>query len=164
MSRRNAEPRNAAEAIHRERALGVIARMRREKVSLRAAAKAEETDPETVKKFTGSALRRDKSGRYRATPYDRIPRTLNFITANGPVAITVRDSRTASKIAEHTNAVRKYLRPPSDLSKVNTFKGKSFQAAGEVHHFVTEPNLLDILADTGSLAGIESLYYARVAM
>ena len=159
---RNAKPRNEIEAQERERALGAIARMRRDKLSLRNAARASETTSDLVKKYVGSALRRNKSGRYRATLYDRIPRSLNFLILDRYVPITIRDSRTASKIAEHSNAVRKYVRT-GDTSTLAQFKNKSFRTGGAVHRFVAEPDLLDRLADAGSLAGIETLYYARMA-
>src|SRR5271168_2354387 len=117
MHRRNAKSRNTQETEDRERALAALARMRREKVSLRAAARAEETEPKTVRRYVASALRQDKSGRYRATLYDRIPRTLHFLTE----VLTIRDSRTASKIAQHSNAVRKYVRT-GDSSGLEQFK------------------------------------------
>lgn len=160
---RNRKPRNEAETQDRERALATLAQMRRDKVSLRAAARAYETDPKTVRRFAGSAIRRDKSGRYRAKPYDRIPRTLNFITEAGSVPITVRDSRTASRIAEHSNAVRKYVRPNSDASALEQFKNKSFRVRGVRYRFVVDLDVLNILVSANSLAGIESLYYARMA-
>lgn len=159
---RNAQPRNAREAEERDRALAALATMRRDKASLRAAASAAEIDSATVKRYVGSALRKDQSGHYRASRYDRIPRTLNFLTPTGPVAVTVRDSRTASKIAEHSNAVRKYVRT-GDVSALEAFKNESFRAAGINHRFVTGVDALDQLADAGSLTSFESLYYARVA-
>jgi 3-deoxy-D-arabino-heptulosonate 7-phosphate (DAHP) synthase class II len=160
---RNAKPRNAREAQDRERALAAMARMRREKVSLRAAARAEDTDPKTVKRFVGSALRQDKSGRYRAKPYDRISRTLNFLTAKGSVPIMVRHSRTASKVAEHSNALREYRRT-GDSSALAQFRAQSFRVNGVIHRFVTDPAVIDRLEDAGALTAIESLYYARITL
>ena len=61
-SRRNATPRNEREAHARERALAAISAMRRDGLSLRAAAKAEGTDPGTVRRYAGTALRRDSPG------------------------------------------------------------------------------------------------------
>jgi hypothetical protein len=159
----NAKPRNAREAEDRERALGALAKMRREKVSLRAAARAYETDPKTVRRFVGSALRQDTSGRYRAKRYDRIPRTMNHLTPDGSVVpITVRDSRTASVIAEHSNALRKY-RATGDSSDLGKSRKKSFRVAGVRHRFITDPELIDRLENAGSLTAIENLYYARTA-
>jgi uncharacterized protein YaaR (DUF327 family) len=160
--RRNAKPRNQFEIEDRERALAVLARMRRNKMSLRGASMVEGTDSTTVKRYVGSALWKDKSGHYRPTRYDRIPRTLNFFTTTGPILLTVRDSRTASKIAKYSSAVRKYI-VSADASALDEFKHKSFRSGGVVYRFLTTPDALDLLADAGSLKPIESLYYARVA-
>ena len=161
--RRNAKPRNAREAEERDRALAVLARMRRDRLSLRAAAKAEEIDSRAVSRFVGSAIRQDKGGRHRATRYDRIPRTLNHLTRDGTVPVTVRDSRTASRLAEHSNAIRSYrrFRDPAVLAQ---FKGKSFQVGGIKHKFLIDPAAIDLLEDAGVLAGIESLYYAHAIL
>lgn len=161
--RRNAKPRNAEEAEDRERSLAALARMRREGVSLRAAARAEETDSKTVKRYVGSALLQEKRGRYRATPYDRIPRTLNHLTSQRIIPLTVRDSRTASRIAMHSNAVGTY-RKTGDSSALAQFKGKSFRVGGVVHRFVTDPDTIDLLEDADLFPAMESLYYAQVAL
>src|SRR5437016_13840319 len=111
MRHRNARPRTEGEAQARERALATLALMRRENLSLEAAANAVGTDPRTVLRYVGSALRHEgPGGDYQAIPHDRIPRTLHFITAAGPTELTVHDSRTASRIAQHMNAVRSYRR------------------------------------------------------
>lgn len=62
---RNAIPRNQREAEARERALAALARMRREGRSLREAATAEGTSPTTIKRYVGSALRREPGKGYR---------------------------------------------------------------------------------------------------
>ena len=161
---RNAKPRNELEAQNRERALGALAKMRRDRISLRAAARAYGTDPKTVRRFVGSALRKDKSGRYRATRYDRIPVTINHLMLDGSVVpLRIRDSRTASKIAEHSNELRKYRRI-GDSSGLAQFRGKVFRADGVIHQFLTDPVAIDRLEDAGSLTAIESLYYARTAL
>ena len=160
MRHRNARPRTEGEAQARERALATLALMRRENLSLEAAANAVGTDPRTVLRYVGSALRHEgPGGDYQAIPHDRIPRTLHFITAAGPTEVTVHDSRTASRIAEHMNAVRTYLRT-GDSSALKSFRGESFEAGGLNHQFVTDPDTLDKLADAGVLA-MEGLY--RVA-
>ncbi len=110
MGRRNAIPRTEREAQARERALATLALMRREKLSLKAAARAEHTDTRTVKRYVGSTLRqKGPRGRYRPTAYDRIPRTLYVVTPEGTRPVTVRDSRQATKLAEYWAAVQRYL-------------------------------------------------------
>jgi hypothetical protein len=155
----NAQPRNARESEDRERALAALALMRREKLSLRAAARAWETDPKTVRRFVGSAIRKDGRGRYQARAFDRIPRTLNFPTENGTIPLTVRDSRTASRIGKYLNAVRNRS---GDTSSLHPFKNKSFRVSGVVYRFVTDPDSLERLWLSGSLGAIESLYYAHL--
>jgi hypothetical protein len=155
----NAAPRNQRQEYARERALATLARMRRDRMSLSAAAKAEGTNPETIRRYVGTALRQDcPGGRYRTTAYDRIARTLNFLTPQGTVAVKVRGSRTASRIGEYMNAVRTYSNT-GDTSAVARFNGKSFRAGGVTYDFITDVSVLDRLIDAGVLA-IEGLYRA----
>ena len=159
MRRRNAIPRNEREAQARDRALATLGLMRRKGLALATAAKAERTDPRTVLRYAGSTLRQERPrGRYRATAYDRIPRTLNVLTPEGTVPVTVHDSRTATRIAEYMNAVRVYVNTGDSLALAR-FRGKSFQAGGKTYTFVTDPATLERLADAGALV-IEGLYRA----
>jgi len=160
MRRRNAKPRNERETLAKERALAALALKRRnKKLSLSAAAKAEHTSVSTIKRYAGSALRQKcPGGHCRVTPFDRIARPLNFLTPQGPVGVTVRSSRMASMISEHLKAVRKY-RNMGDTSGLLPFKGKSFRSGGVTYKFITEPEILDKLADAGLLE-IEGLYRA----
>jgi hypothetical protein len=152
MPRRNTKPRNERQAHARERALAAIARMRREGLSLSAAAKTEGTHTSTIKRYAGSALRQKcPGGHCRVTRSDRIARTLNFLTTT----VTVRSSRTASQIGEYMNAVKAYGR--GDISKVARFRGKSFRATDGIHKFITEPAKLDEILDADVLK-FEGLY------
>lgn len=131
--------------------------MRRDFLSLSASAEAEGTDVNTIRRYVGTALKQDRpGGRYRATVYDRIARTLNFLTPQGMVAVEVRGSRTASRIGEYMNAVRTYS-TSGDTSAVARFNGKSFRANGVTYDFITDVSILDRLIDAGVLA-IEGLY------
>ena len=158
MTRRNAKPRNHRERYARERALAALARMRRERLSLTAAAKAEGTNPRTIARYVGSALTRGgKRGKFRATASDRLHRDLNFTTVQGDKPITVYGSRVASRIAEYNNAIRRYLNERGDTSALGHLRGESFRAGGETHYFITDPAQLSLLANAGALR-IESLY------
>lgn len=142
MPRRNAIPRNEREAQARERALATLALMRR---------------------YVGSALwQRALRHRYKPTASDRLARTLNVITPEGTQPVTVRDSRTASRIAEYMNAVRTYVNK-GESSALERFRGQSFQAAGVRYTFVIDPNTLELLADAGVLS-FEQLYRATQGM
>ena len=57
--------------LARSRALDALRIMRRDGVSLGAAAKQARTTPTTTLRYAASALARDKSGRYRPTEHDR---------------------------------------------------------------------------------------------
>jgi len=160
--RRNAIPTNDQEEQDRDRALGALGLLRRQGIAFRVATEIMGTNPKTAKPYVNSALRKDKRGRYYATLYDRIPRRLNFFMADGSHPIVIRDSRTASRIAEYSNAVRTYLRT-GEITALVQFSGKSFRSGGVVYRFITDRDVLDRLADAGSLSAIESLYYARMA-
>jgi hypothetical protein len=146
----------------RERALATLALMRRKRLPLREAAKFQDIDPSTVLFYARPALRRGRSGDYWATPYDHIRRTLNFLTSEGPVPVTVNDSRTATEIAEHMNAVRKYL-STGYSSALKRFQRKSVMTSQGILPFITDPRVLDRLADAGQLE-FEQLYRATLGM
>lgn len=156
MRRRNAIPRNDREEQARERALAVLALKRRQNISLRKAAISYETTPNTVIRYVGSALVQEGPGkRYRATKYDRLVRTLNATVNDGPQPVTVRDSRTATRIAEHSNAVKQFIRGRDHLV-LDPFVGKSFKASGKIYYFVTDTKELERLGDADALP--ENLY------
>ncbi len=162
MGRRNAIPRNKRQAEARERALAALVLMRRQKLSLSAAAKAEHTNPRTVKRFVGSALRQeDPRGRYKPTAHDRIPRELRIPTPEGVQTVVVRDSRQASKLAEYWAAVHRYLET-GDASAVQKFHGESItDANGRQVPLLTDLDELDRLGNAGVLS-FESLYAGTV--
>jgi hypothetical protein len=74
--------------------VAALADMRRKRVSLPTAAKRWDIAPEMVQRYVSSALRKVR-GMWRPTKFDRISRTLNFLTPQGPIVVTVRDSRLA---------------------------------------------------------------------
>ena len=114
------------------------------------------TTPKTVMRYVGIALRREESGKYRALPSDRLPRFLRFLTPAGQVHITVRGSRTATKISEYMAAVDHYLRT-GDTAGLSRFTGKYVRAGKLTYPFVTDPRALDRLANAGEVA-FEDLY------
>src|SRR5215472_5630830 len=142
MARHNAIPQTKRGAEARERALAALARARRDKIPITTAAKLEQTTLKTVRRHAPSTIRqRGPRGRIHVTPYDRIARPLNILTPQGPKAVTVRGSRTATRIAEYMNAVRAYSR--GDLSALDPFRGKSFRADGVSYPFITDSATLD---------------------
>ena len=133
----------------RERALDAIAMMRRDGVSLRRAADLTHTDPRTVRHHAGQALRRESS-RWTATPYDRIERRMVALTPAGPVDVTVRDSRTASLLGEHANAVATYIET-GDEGPLRQLGRREVRIRGQPMRLETDPTRLERLAQGGEL-------------
>jgi hypothetical protein len=138
-----------ADSTPRERALDALALTRRERLSLRRAADLTRTDPRTVLRHAGVAFRKEGS-RWSARPFDRIPREMNVLTDNGPEWMVIRDSRTASLVAEHANAVRLYLRY-GDEAPLRQLPRHSFRLDGREVVLETDPVRLDRLAAGGEL-------------
>ena len=153
---RNIQPRTPQGAHERDLSLAVLADMRRDRQALTKAARARGIDPALVRRYVGSALRRTASGRYEATPFDRIPREVSVLTPQGPVWETVRDSRTASRVGEHRTKVKEWRRT-RDRAVLKPFDRLSFRAGGVTYRFVTDPETLNQLDDADLLA-LETLY------
>ena len=157
--RARATPRRAlstAQADARERALDVLHYMRHDGLSLRTAARAAGTTPRTVLKYAGAAVRRTASGRYQATKGDRLARTLHFLTPKGTVAVTVRGSRVASRIAQYSAAVDRFL-TTGDWEALRPFAGKSLRVGRHTYPFITDRRVLARLGHAGELS-FEDLY------
>jgi len=146
-----------AERAARGRALDALSKMRTEGLSLQAAAKASGTTVNAIKRHAGSALEKSSpNGRYRAKQTDRLARTLQFPTETGSIGLDIRDSRSASRIAAYWNAVKRYLET-GDASGLRRFRGKTVRVNKRGYPFITDPQVLDRLADAGEL-GFDDLY------
>jgi hypothetical protein len=147
-------PRVSASAKAERRAVKAV-RLVRQGKSLTAAAKAVHADPRTVKKYARVALRR-KEGTYRAVTVDQMRRPLRVLTDGGLEVVDVRSSRTASRIARYWAAVDHYLRT-GDRRRLQPFAGRGFRAGGQRRAYVTDPHLLEQLANAGEVR-FEDLY------
>lgn len=107
-------------------------------------------------RYAGVALRKDDFGKYQALPSDRLARFLRFLTPEGQIHITVRSSRTATRISEYMAAVDHYLKS-GDSAGLSQFRGRSVRAGKLTLPFVTDPRVLDRLAHAGEVA-FEDLY------
>jgi hypothetical protein len=124
---------------------------RHRKASMSYAAKRAGTTLKTVLKYAPSAIE-VRSGRYDATPTDRIPRTLKFLTAKGEEDVTVRNSRDATRLSTYQHAVRRAVATfGEDLSKLQRFDKKALRAGGKVYPFVTDWPTIDRLARAGAI-------------
>jgi hypothetical protein len=139
------------------RAVHVIAKMRSEGKSLTQASRDFGVDPRAVRARAGSALRKTKNGRYVARPNDKLLRVLVIPSSQGLSEIAVRDSDIASKIAEYSDAVQKYLRT-GDSSSLKKFRRlKLLDEKGKRIKLVTDLTKLQELGSAGVLS-FESLY------
>jgi hypothetical protein len=143
MSRRARKP-IAPDSTPRERALDALALTRREGVSLRRAADLARTDPRTVRRHAGSAFRKE-GARWRPTAFDRIPRAMTVLTPAGPLPVVVRDSRTASLLGEHANAIALYIET-GDESGLRRLRRGRVRIRGQPVELATDPTGLDRLA------------------
>lgn len=138
--------------ISRQRALSVLARMRRRGESLSQAARLEHTTPRTVRIIVGKQLKRSTLGRYSATSGDTLRRDINVLGTEGYVPVTVRSSKLPQLASEHLIAVGRFLRT-GDTEWLKPFIGKR---VGGVE-LLTDPERLHILGDAG-LVKLDSLY------
>ena len=127
-----------------ERALDALALVRRQGVSLTRAARLTGTTRRTVLSHAGAGFQRN-GRRWVPTPFDRIPREMAVLTVAGPAVGVIRDSRTASLVAEHANAVRHYLRT-GDERRLAGLRRKTFQLDGQTVVLVTDADVIDRLA------------------
>jgi hypothetical protein len=142
----------------RERALDALSHMRRG-FSLRKAAREAHTTPETIRRYVPRAIYRDASGFFAARATDGYERTLYMLTAQGKVAVKVRGSRTASRIAEYWVAVDHFLKT-GKTDRLRPFRGQSIRAGKVAYPFLTDPNTLRRLGYAGEVA-FEDLYALR---
>jgi hypothetical protein len=129
------------------RALHVLARMRRTDATLTAAAREEHIDPRTVRKYLASELRGIREeGRTLPTKSDRRRRDMLIPTMEGMSPEPVHGSEEASRLGRYMAALSKHLRT-GDTDVLREFEGQSI--AG--HLLITDPEQLSALAQAGAL-------------
>lgn len=157
-SQRNAPARTETEIHDRERSLAALGRARREEVSVAAAAKKEGITVRMMRRYVGSALRQSRpGGPYRATASDRLTRHMHMLTNQGAEPVTVRSSRTATRISEHANAIGA-ARKTRDWSGLLTFKNQSVRVGGVRYRFLTDSASIQRLEDADELQMLDGIY------
>ena len=139
----------------------VITKMRTDNVSLQQASREYKLDPRTVVRLGGSALRKRANGRYAPKPSDRLLRVLVILTPEGPREIALRDSRQASEVAKHWDAVQRYLQKGDDSVLPRFRHIRISDAKGVRVRLLTDVEEIDRFGNAGVLS-FESLY-ARTA-
>ncbi len=99
------------------RALDAIGLKRRNpSLSVSKAAKASGTTLRTMRKHVAAALR-TTGRRLDVTPRDRLTRPMRMLTPKAEVTVLTKDSRTATLISDHYNALRNLKQNPSALPR-----------------------------------------------
>ena len=147
-----------ANALARERALSALSRMR-SGLSLHAAAREAHTTAATVRRYLPTAVQRTKAGRFVASASDQYVRSIRILTAQGQKIVSVRGSRTASRIAEYWSAVDHFLKT-GNSQRLWKFRSQSFQAGKVKYPFLTSPETLKRLGFAGEVQ-FEDLYALR---
>ncbi len=145
--------------LARERGLEVLQLMRSKGYSLTRAAREAHTTRETTRKHVGRALIRSKSGRYAATASDRLTRRVWFLTKTGKVEVSVRGSRVASRVAQHSAAVHQFL-TTGDSGPLDALQGRAIRSGKKTYIFLTDTEALERLANVGEVS-FERLYVRR---
>lgn len=146
MRKKRLVPQNKNRLPAQNRAMRVLARMRRTGETLSAASREEGIDPRTVRNYLGGELRQLANGKIQPTRTDRRPRRMLIPTARGTTPVTIRGSEQASQLGRYMSAVGKYLRT-GDTGALDEFEGQAI--AG--HRLITDPDTLSSLAQAGAL-------------
>ena len=146
----------------RSDSLEVLGIMRRDGLNLETAIRIFKKEnpgnpisPNAVVKYVGRGLEK-RGGRWAAKRYDRIMRPMMIPTSHGVIEKEVRDSRSASKIANRWNEIRDFL-ATGDASQLRR-SGNEYVQSGKVRYrLLTDPETIEKLADFGEFR-FESIY------
>jgi hypothetical protein len=140
------------------RALEALSLMRHRSLPIKRAAAEAGTTVEAILKYGGTALGRGARGGYSPRPVDRLFRQLRALTPSGSVSIEVRDSRSASLISRHANAIRRYL-ATGDAAPLREFRRKSVRSNKRGYRLLSDLDLdtIDQFARAGEIS-YEDLY------
>ena len=140
--------RHKANCKVQRRVKRVASRMIRTGQALTPAARAEHSDPRTVREYLGvTELRRlVKKAKERAANLERRRRNMLIPTTLGATPIIVRGAKQASLLGRYMSAVGQYLRT-GDTKGLAKFKGRSIGR----YSLITDPDTLSSLAQAGAL-------------
>jgi len=102
--------------------------MRREGLSLSAAARKNETSARTILKHTPGNFSKP-SGRWQVKAGDTYAVNMRVLTPQGPRTVTVRGSRQRSLLGRYSNTVRRFL--DGDGKAADELEGYSTRTVGE---------------------------------
>ena len=148
--------RSTCAQLAQQRSLEGLQLMRARGLSLAQASAHAGTTPRTMQRHVGRALKKRDDGRFAATKWDRIPRTMRFLTetalSTSFSAIRARPVNSRGICAP----VDRFLKT-GDRGPLAAFRGKSIRAAKTAYAYVDNPNTLERLAYAGEVS-FEDLY------
>jgi hypothetical protein len=152
---RQRKPTNPVGAAIQERVLRVLGRMRRDHVSLSAAARLEGIKPETVVRHARSALHRPGPGKpWKAAETDQLSAVMTVLTRFGPTTVVVSSSRERKLLGRYTLALRMWRAGEHGAAAaLRTFRDKT--VGGQT--LITDTKLLIQLEEAGRL-DFDNLY------
>jgi hypothetical protein len=140
-----------------QRVTHAITRMRTDHLSRSRVSRLYGVSPQEMQRLGGTALRKQKNGRYAAKRRDKLLRVLMIVGQRDLGEIVVNDSDQATQIAKHSNAVSLYLRT-GDAGPLREFEGQyALDAEGNQVPFLTDLKELDRRGSAGNLS-FETLY------
>jgi hypothetical protein len=143
-ARHRFEDLSARQREIRKKALHAVARSRRKRISLKAAAREEHVSMRSIARYVPAAIKRDKSGQLIAARGDRYRREMMLPSALGEIPISVYSSREASLLTKYRLALAKYARTGNELV-LRPFQGLTVSG----HALPTDPSQLMTLLGAG---------------
>jgi hypothetical protein len=153
MKSRDRKPANPP--VVEERVLRVLARMRRDRVSLAVASHLEGIKQKTVVRDARGALHRTGPGKpWKVLPEDHLSVAMTVLTRFGPTTVIVRSSRERQLLGRYYIALRAWRAGErGSLAALMAFRGKT--VAG--HTLITDTRLLAQLEEAERL-DFENIY------
>jgi len=140
----------------RVRALAAINRYRRgEASSPSAAARAEGTTVDAIRKWFPDAITQDdRGGPIGIKPSDRYSAKVQILTNEGALSVTARGSRERELAGRHRATVLRVLRGQEPPSALEQYRGKTVGG----HELVSNFELLSALAQADAVGQLGPLY------
>lgn len=107
----------------------------------------------SVKRYAGPALEK-RHGIWYAKPSDKLYRQITVATTDGVVTLDTYSSKTATTIGKYKNAVGNFLRT-NNPDYLKPFRNKTIQVKGRRYRFLTDPEKLRQMHESGELEGME---------
>jgi hypothetical protein len=150
-------PKSVRQTAIYQKALAVVARMRRDKLSLARAAREEHIKPGTALRYVGNAIQRSGPGKpWKATKSDRLGASMTVLTAQGPTTVIVSGSVERTRLARYDIALRRWRADEDGADKeLMAFQGQTVGG----HVLITDPDLLIQLEEAGQL-DFDTLYFS----